>query len=214
MLWSLLIARCCDADLPPDPRHTQLGARGPVPLVEMQEGLPPYSGAMLGVQAATKGDYTALRYSLGVAEGPTEIPFGSAIPLEYNIDLLQGVTFDKGCYMGQELVARTHYQGLIRKRVVPVHLDPACSNADEQAALVGAEVFAEGRKRALGTMRGAMNQLGIAHVRLDNTWEAVKAKQQLYVEVNGKRTGVTPKAPDWWPRELRPSTFSNLLWHL
>ncbi|GMF14334.1 unnamed protein product [Phytophthora lilii] len=47
------------------------------------------------------------------------------IPLECNLDLLQGVSFRKGCYVGQELTARTQFKGNIRKRLVPVALIPS-----------------------------------------------------------------------------------------
>jgi hypothetical protein len=66
----------CSAGLPPDPRHTQLGARGPVRLGKISEGVPPYSGAMLGVVTADEAGYRLQRYQLGIAEGPEEIPSG------------------------------------------------------------------------------------------------------------------------------------------
>ena len=44
---------------------------------------------------------------------------GSAVPLEYNLDGLNAISFSKGCYVGQELVARTHFQGMVRKRLMP-----------------------------------------------------------------------------------------------
>jgi hypothetical protein len=40
--------------------------------------------------------------------------------LEYNLDGLHGISYEKGCYVGQELIARTHHKGVIRKRVFPV----------------------------------------------------------------------------------------------
>jgi folate-binding protein YgfZ len=49
-----------------------------------------------------------------------ERPAGEAIPLEYNLDGLHGISYEKGCYVGQELIARTHHKGVIRKRVFPV----------------------------------------------------------------------------------------------
>lgn len=49
---------------------------------------------------------------------------GEAIPLEYNLDVLQGISFDKGCYVGQELVARAHWSGTVRKRLMPFALKP------------------------------------------------------------------------------------------
>jgi folate-binding protein YgfZ len=48
---------------------------------------------------------------------------GSAVPLEYNLDGLDAISFTKGCYVGQELIARTHFRGVVRKRVVPVTYD-------------------------------------------------------------------------------------------
>lgn len=52
---------------------------------------------------------------------------GHAIPLEYNLDKLNAISFTKGCYVGQELIARSHFQGLIRKRLMPVQIDSGMS---------------------------------------------------------------------------------------
>jgi len=48
---------------------------------------------------------------------------GHAMPLEYNLDGLNGVSYSKGCYVGQELVARTHNRGVVRKRLMPVRIE-------------------------------------------------------------------------------------------
>ena len=70
---------------------------------------------------------------------------GHAVPLEYNLDGLGAISYTKGCYVGQELIARAHYQGVVRKRLMPaaipsggrphyitlmpsVHISPAQSN--------------------------------------------------------------------------------------
>ena len=47
---------------------------------------------------------------------------GHAIPLEYNLDGLNAISFTKGCYVGQELIARSHFRGVIRKRLMPVNI--------------------------------------------------------------------------------------------
>lgn len=50
-----------------------------------------------------------------------DVGAGEAIPLEYNLAGLNAISFEKGCYIGQELVARTHHRGVIRKRLMPVN---------------------------------------------------------------------------------------------
>ncbi len=64
-------------------------------------------------------DYKEHRYKHGVAEGSFEIENGIATLLELNFDTLNAISWSKGCYMGQELTARTRYRGLIKKRYLP-----------------------------------------------------------------------------------------------
>ena len=51
--------------------------------------------------------------------------------MEYNLDYLKGVSFHKGCYIGQELTARTHHTGVIRKRILPISLDQPVSQGEQ-----------------------------------------------------------------------------------
>ncbi|WFC95968.1 ccr4 associated factor [Malassezia brasiliensis] len=67
-------------------------------------------------------EYTIHRMLSGVPEGANELNSGTSLPLECCVDYMNGVDFHKGCYIGQELTARTHFTGLIRKRVMPVML--------------------------------------------------------------------------------------------
>lgn len=76
-------------------------------------------------------EYTRLRYTHGVIEGG-EIPKetlpsnkGNSLPMEYNVDISQGIDFKKGCYVGQELTIRTKHTGVVRKRILPVALSHA-----------------------------------------------------------------------------------------
>lgn len=66
-----------------------------------------------------ESDYREWRYKNGVAEGLVEIETGHSTLLEINFDMLNAISWTKGCYMGQELTARTHYRGLIKKRYLP-----------------------------------------------------------------------------------------------
>lgn len=67
-------------------------------------------------------EYIRMRHSYGIPEGQEEIPRESALPMEYNVDLSQGIDFKKGCYVGQELTIRTKHTGVVRKRILPVEL--------------------------------------------------------------------------------------------
>ncbi|KAF2809243.1 Aminomethyltransferase folate-binding domain-containing protein [Mytilinidion resinicola] len=66
--------------------------------------------------------YHLRRYMYGIPEGPQEIPPTTALPMESNIDLMNGIDFRKGCYVGQELTIRTKHTGVVRKRILPVQL--------------------------------------------------------------------------------------------
>lgn len=66
--------------------------------------------------------HALLRTLLNVPEAPTDLLPNSALPLESNMDLMGGIDFRKGCYIGQELTARTYHTGVIRKRVMPVRV--------------------------------------------------------------------------------------------
>lgn len=55
----------------------------------------------------------------GVAEGPL---IADKIPFQFNIDLLGGISFKKGCYLGQELISRSYHTGIVRRRVFPFYL--------------------------------------------------------------------------------------------
>ena len=92
------------------------------------------AAAWLGADERTSGDVTIednhasglalydwVRLSQGLPEGNE---WAGQVPLELNLERLNGVSFTKGCYMGQELTARTHFQGLVRKRALPVMLAP------------------------------------------------------------------------------------------
>ena len=102
-----------------DPRHQSLGYRW----LGNRDTAPPF------IAFATSGEITewhALRIAAGVPEGPIDLTPERALMLEAALDRLGAVDFEKGCYIGQEVTARTHYRGLVKRRLVPLHL-PACS---------------------------------------------------------------------------------------
>eukprot|EP00962_Isochrysis_galbana_P029300 scaffold9342_cov126-Isochrysis_galbana.AAC.16 len=97
-----------------DPRLACLGWRALLPRGADGGSLAPGSTA---VPAALHG---LLQAVLGVEDGVAAMPPGVALPLESNLELLGGVSFSKGCYLGQELTARTHSRGVTRKRLMPM----------------------------------------------------------------------------------------------
>ena len=78
--------------------------------------------------------------------------------LEAGFDELHGVSWTKGCYMGQELTARTKYRGLVKRRLVPVDVEGPLPAAGTPVLRDGSEV---------GTMRSGIGQRGLAVLRLD-----------------------------------------------
>ncbi|KAH7038121.1 uncharacterized protein B0I36DRAFT_237964 [Microdochium trichocladiopsis] len=79
----------------------------------------------LGLSPASDDLYRVRRYLHGVPEGQAEILREAALPLEANMDLMGGIDFRKGCYVGQELTIRTKHRGVVRKRILPCVLYPA-----------------------------------------------------------------------------------------
>ncbi|KAI1144354.1 Aminomethyltransferase folate-binding domain-containing protein [Hypoxylon sp. FL0543] len=82
-------------------------------------------GLDLDLEKSDDDAYRIRRYLLGVAEGQTEIPREQALPLESNMDVMGGIDFRKGCYVGQELTIRTRHRGVVRKRILPCVLYPS-----------------------------------------------------------------------------------------
>lgn len=114
-----------------DPRAPGLGYRilmpgeDPPPLGDQLAPLLPRVSHAPGVHDQAREEeaaYRVRRYLYGVPEGPDEVLKEQALPLEANLDVMGGVDFRKGCYVGQELTIRTKHQGVVRKRVLPVML--------------------------------------------------------------------------------------------
>ena len=108
---------------------------------------------------ATAEDYDRHRLALGLPDGSRDMEREKSVLLEAGFDELRGVSWSKGCYMGQELTARTRYRGLVKRRLVPVAVDgpmPPRGTAVLDAA--GAEV---------GEMRSGRDGAGLALLRIE-----------------------------------------------
>jgi transferase CAF17, mitochondrial len=140
------------------------------------------------VQDGSIDDYTTHRYSLGICEGVLDLPPEKAFPLESNCDYMHGVSFHKGCYIGQELTARTHHTGVIRKRIMPLFFDnPINFKLDEPVETKNEENV------SMGKVRNVIGRTGLGLLRIDQ----VLAAKQLTLNENKFRT----EKPSWWPLE-------------
>lgn len=101
-----------------DPRHAALGVR----ILADRRFATGIASATNGLSVDAK-DYHAHRIALGVPEGGKDYEFGDAYPHEADFDLFNGVSFRKGCYVGQEVVSRMQHKTVVRKRVVRVEGD-------------------------------------------------------------------------------------------
>ena len=109
--------------------------------------------------------YEAHRIRLAIPQGGSDFAYGDAFAHDANLDHLNGVDFKKGCYVGQEVVARVHFRKSARKRVVPVRFDTAPP--------AGAEIRAG--DVSLGTIGSVAAGEGLALVRLDRLADAIAA---------------------------------------
>ncbi len=159
-----------------DPRLPRAGLRLYLPDVQ------PLVAA--GFDEAPFAAWDERRIRLGLPDGSRDLPVEKAILLENGFDELKGVDFQKGCYMGQELTARTKHRGLVRKRLMPVSIDGPVPASGTPVMLDGAEA---------GEMRSAVAGVGLALVRLEH-FRAADGRQGAFTCGDAR---LTPWKPDW-----------------
>lgn len=126
-----------------------------------------------GAETQDVQQYHLQRYKQGIAEGPQEIPRESALPMEVNIDLAQGIDFKKGCYVGQELTIRTKHTGVVRKRMLPVQLNFGDETIPRTSINPGTDIKqldeagAIKKGRATGKFVAHIGNVGLALCRLE-----------------------------------------------
>lgn len=148
-----------------DPRAPGLGWRLVVAASE-----PAATIAALGADLVDEAAYEAHRIAAGVPKGGTDFQYNDAFPHEANMDRLRGVDFDKGCFIGQEVVSRMQHRGTARTRVIRVSTDGA-------APAAGTEIRAGGKP--VGTMGSSVDGSGLALVRIDRVADALDAGHPL-----------------------------------
>jgi hypothetical protein len=158
-----------------DPRLAALGVRVILPRDHIRHVL-----AEAGVTETDFAEYDRLRLNLGVPDGSRDLVLDKSILLESGFDELHGVDWQKGCYIGQELTARTKYRGLIKKRLFPVKFDGPAPEPGTIVTLDGREA---------GEVRSSRDGVGLALLRLEAVGKGAK--------LSAGDTLVLPLTPDW-----------------
>ncbi|HZL58301.1 MAG TPA: folate-binding protein [Stellaceae bacterium] len=155
-----------------DPRLAALGARFLLPRGG-ENAIEP-----AGFARADAAAYDRHRLALGVPDGSRDLEIERSILLENGFEELNGVDFQKGCYMGQELTARTKYRALIKKRLLPV-------NVDGPLPAPGTKVMAG--EQEMGEMRSGRDGAALAVLKLD----------ALETKLTAGGATIIPRKPEW-----------------
>ncbi len=171
-----------------DPREPKLGWRILAP-----EDLKQKVADLIGADLVDSADYEAHRIAFGVPRGGLDFMYGDAFPHETNMDRLNGVDFDKGCYVGQEVVSRMQHRGTARTRTVRVTLDGP--RPEPGTAILAGD-------KPVGTMGSAADQNGLALIRTDRVADALGAG--LALTAGGLAIRLAH------PDELRPAAMQTV----
>jgi len=175
-----------------DPRLPALGSRVMLPPHLVGE-----AADDLGAEQVSADAYEAHRIALGIPRGGLDFAYGDTFSHEADMDQLNGVDFNKGCYVGQEVVSRVEHRASARSRVVPIVYD-------EFAPSSGLPIVA-GNKQ-IGTLGSTAKGHGLALMRLDRIEDALATGMHL------QAGGITIRAvkPAWakfdWPGETKVPT--------
>ena len=162
-----------------DPRLTAAGLRTILPRESAEATL-----KSAELVPGSHADYERKRITLGLPDGSRDMPVEKAIVLENGLDELNGIDWDKGCYLGQELTARTKHRGLVRKRLLPVSIEGPVPPP-------GTKIMA-GEKEA-GEMHTAVDGAGLAMLRL----EFLGGMESASGAFTAGAARITPHKPDW-----------------
>ena len=157
-----------------DPRLKDLGVRIIFSTLDPEK---------FGATEVTFQEYDKFRLSLGIPEAGRDMIIENAIPLESGLDELNAIDWQKGCYLGQELNARTKHQGMVRKRLLPVEIE-----GDPVEIL--APITWNGVK--VGSMRSSSLNKGIARLSLEAVTQ-LKESESFFCGA----TKIKPHIPKW-----------------
>ena len=170
-----------------DTRHADLGCR----IISTSADEP---SALNGAKPASYEDWQARRIGQAIPEGAIDLSPERALMLEAGLDKLAAVDFEKGCYIGQEVTARTHYRGLVKRRLLPL-----CCEGPPPA--VGSEIIWQGK--VIGTSKTAAcadhagHSVALALLKLDDIHAIIDqatATSASDLIINGQAARLCPPA--------------------
>jgi folate-binding protein YgfZ len=159
-----------------DPRHELMGVRIILP-----------SGSVVSQPSLKRGSlesYQRMRIGLGIPDATYDLEQNKTILLEAGFDELNGISWDKGCYMGQELTARTKYRGLIKKRLIPCKIVGP-------AILPGTPITFD--ERNVGEIRSVAGDLAMALLKIASVKDS-NAREETFT---ANESSIIPIRPNW-----------------
>lgn len=176
-IWGGEIPSLPDGDIyfMADPRLPAMGLR----IYAAPETLEPLHTGM------QQGDYENHRIGLGIPDGAKDMHIDKSLLMEFGFESLHGVSFSKGCYVGQEVTARSKFRGQVRKSLYLVTAD---TTLPPQGTLIIRDTI------QLGELLSVSGQRGLALLRTEEL-----EKTQLPIMANG--TALHYHWPAWNKRE-------------
>lgn len=139
----------------PDPRSAKLPRRAVV---------------AAGEAAAPLEGWDALTIAAGIPEWGRDYRAAEVFPTDINMDLMNGVDYKKGCFVGQEVASRMKRKGLIRKRTVRLKGEGLAPGAEVRAGAL-----------VLGTVTSAAASEALALIRTDRFAQSIAAQQPVTI---------------------------------
>lgn len=157
----------------PDPRNKYLLFRGIIAREELAKFL------LNTENIYAKNIYLADKYKYAIIDGDKDLIFEKSIPIEYGADSMQAIDYQKGCYVGQEIISRAKYQGVIRKNIYKLILEKEASNLSQ------GEIVTDLAGNKIGILCSSHKNTAIAQLRTEK-YQAMTDKKAILAGIKGK----------------------------
>ncbi len=121
--------------------------------------------------------YNSLRYHYAIPEGLSDFTPEKSLIQEFGVDYLNGIDYDKGCYVGQEVISRTKHVGTVRKKIYSAS---AVNSVELSQLQQGAEIRMDGKR--IGNIRSGYKDKGISLIRIQNYEDNKSPESQILAD--------------------------------